>query len=1139
MGKLNFSLGDLIESRYRVIEEIGAGGMGQLYRVADTGHKDAELALKMVRLQASEISETDYLEKFQQEFRLLTQLWHPNLIKVHDYGVTEGGNFYYTMAYVEGANLSGAMAGMGLTQLVPTMVQICRALAYLHARGVIHGDLKPANVLLAVPAGDQVRLVDFGVALEMQAQQGDQRFITPYYSAPEVALKRKIDGRADLYSLGTIAYTWLVGEPPNFMLGADRLIAMTLREALSEQRDLPPDMEEVIARLLAENADQRYTNANAVIEALNLATGSAYALETKDTASSYALRARFVGRDSELAQLHGLWQQAIANQGRLVLIGGESGVGKTRLVEELEVQAELGGARVIWGQCLESGGSAYHPWREVLRVLLSYVEGFEGADLERLGPVLAAILPELWHRPYMAGLSPPAELEPAAAQQRLNDAIVQVLQVTSVIRPTLVVVEDVHWADEATLVLIDFLARVLNFNDLMVCVTYRSEEVAGDDFLVQLGGQYVRRVLLQNLIPEHSDELVESMLGIRRLPAVMVAKIQQITAGNTFFVQELIRSLAEEGVVLQRTLDGWRVDEQALAEVGLPESIQQVVWERLEKLSPDTQQVLRWAAIVGPMFWDGAVEEIGQASRARVQAALGDGLDKGLIFERETSAFEGEREFLFAKPAVREVSYESVSPPQRLETHGRVAAWLMARSDDEVGEHLGLIGGHLERSGQTAQAVIYMHRAGEQAAAQFANVEGIAHFTRGVQLLERLPDTPERVQQELALQIGLGILLATAKGYAAPEPRRAYARAWELCQQIGETPELIPMLLRLWSVYLVGAEHQTAFEVAEQILSLAQRLQEPLQIALAHWTQGMSLFCLGELAPALAHLEEVIAFYDPQQHGFLASLLGQDPGITCLSWAAWILWCLGFPDQALKRSQEALSLARELAHPLTLGFALNSAVHFHDYLGKQQAVLELTEALTRHVTDHGLALYQAGADITQGLTLTEVGRVEEGIAQIRQGLAAYWATGSRMDYPNLLMMLATAYGLAEQAEEGLSLLAEALAMVEDTGERFYEAEMHRRKGELLLMQGEAEAEVESCFQHAIALARRQGAKTWELRAALSLSRLWHRQGKPAEARQLLAGIYSWFGEGFDTADLQKAKALLEELSQENRAVQTR
>jgi predicted ATPase len=374
------------------------------------------------------------------------------------------------------------------------------------------------------------------------------------------------------------------------------------------------------------------------------------------------------------------------------------------------------------------------------------------------------------------------------------------------------------------------------------------------------------------------------------------------------------------------------------------------------------------------------------------------------------------------------------------------------------------------------------------------------------------------------------------KGYAGPEAEKVYARARELCRQVGETPQLFPVLWGLISFYAVRGESQTAKELAEQILRLAQSVQDPAFLIIAHRAWGATLFWHGEVAPAREHLEQGIALYNRQQHHSLAFLYVTDPGVHCLGYAAGALWCLGYPDQALKRVHEALTLARELSHPNSLAVALDYTAFLHQFRREGQAAQERAEAVIALCTEQGLAPFLADGTNLRGWALAEQGQGEEGIAQIRQGLAAYQAMGVEMQRPFCLALLAEAYGRGGQTEEGLSVLAEALAAVHKRGTYIWEAELYRLKGELLRQKAKGkgqkakiESEAEECFHKAIDIARRQSAKSLELRAVTSLSRLWQKQGKKEEARQLLAEIYGWFTEGFDTADLQEAKALLDQL----------
>ncbi len=447
-----------------------------------------------------------------------------------------------------------------------------------------------------------------------------------------------------------------------------------------------------------------------------------------------------------------------------------------------------------------------------------------------------------------------------------------------------------------------------------------------------------------------------------------------------------------------------------------------------------------------------------------------------------------------------------------------------------------LVAHHYTEAGLIAQAIPYWKRAGQRAVARSAHVEAIAHLAKGLELLKALPDTPERARQELLLQTALSPALMAIKGWAAPEVGKAYARARELCQQVGATPQLFPVLYGLCGFYTNRAELSTARELGEQFLTLTQSVQDPALLMEAHYALGQVLFRLGEFALAQEHVEQGVALYNPQQHRSHAFLYGQDSGMACLLYAALALWHLGYPDQALKRIHDALTLTQELSHSYSrVGVPVITAM-LHQFRQEGQIAQEQAEAAIALSNEQGFPLLLARGTILRGWALAEQGQ-EEGIVQVRQGLAALQTTGAELDRPYYLALLAEVYGKAEQAEEGFTVLTEALDLVHKTGGRFYEAELYRLKGQLTLQQFnvqgskfKVEEEAEAYFLKAIKIAQRQQAKSLELRATTSLARLWQQQGRQKEAHRMLAEIYGWFTEGFDTADLKEAKALLEELA---------
>jgi predicted ATPase len=495
--------------------------------------------------------------------------------------------------------------------------------------------------------------------------------------------------------------------------------------------------------------------------------------------------------------------------------------------------------------------------------------------------------------------------------------------------------------------------------------------------------------------------------------------------------------------------------------------------------------------------------------------------------------------YLFKHALIQEAAYQSLLRSTRQQHHQHIAQVLEAHFPERCATQPELLAHHYTEAGLLAQAMPYWQQAGTRALQRSANVEAIAHVQRGLALLTMLPDTPQRCQHEFEFLTTLGPALMATKGYAAPEVVQAYTRARALCQQIGETPEHVPVLWNLWFFYMARAEHQTALELGEQCLQIAQRVQDAALLLEAHYTLGVSWFLLGNPTLAGTHLGQTIALYDPEQHRGLAYRYGGiDPGVGGFGVYALALWMRGYPAQARAHLDKALHLAQHLAHP----FSLARTLHYDTILcqlrrdtlaTRDQADVEITVATSRN-----FALAQASGLIMRGWAIAVQERSPEGLAQIRQGLDMYQSTGAEYQRSHYLTLLAEVSGLLGQPEGGLAALEEALTLIEKTGEQYYEAELHRQRGELLLLyaaqshpiQGSREQhDAEVCFQQALDVSRQQQAKSLELRAAMSLARLWQQQGKRTEARALLAPVYGWFTEGFDTADLQEAKVLLEAL----------
>jgi predicted ATPase len=605
-------------------------------------------------------------------------------------------------------------------------------------------------------------------------------------------------------------------------------------------------------------------------------------------------------------------------------------------------------------------------------------------------------------------------------------------------------------------------------------------------------------------------------------------------------VEELTKMVLESGLLRKR--DGYYELTGPLPSLVIPATLRDSLMARLDRLGT-AKAVAQLGATLGHEFPYELLRAVSPLDETALHVELAQLVAAELLYQR---GLPPHAVYSFKHALIQDAAYQSLLKSTRQQSHQQIAQVLQERFPETVELQPELLAHHCTEAGLIEQAIPYWQRAGQRAIERSANVEAVSHLSKGLELLKTLSPTPERVQQELLLQATLGPALMATKGFAAPQVEQAYNRARELCQQIGETSQLFPVLQGLRVFYLVRAEHKIAQELGERLLRLAQSIQDPLLLTWAHVALGESLVFLGEAASAREHFEQGLALYDPARHRSPA-FLWVDLGVACLSYAAAPLWFLGYPDQALQKSQEAISLAQELPNPFSQVFALLYAVAGPHRLRREgRAAQERAEAVIALSTEQGFPHWLALGTMLRGWALAEQGQTEEGIVQMVQGLAAYRATGAELGQPGWLALLAEIYGKVGRAEEGLEVLAEAFEAMRKSGDRSYEPELYRLKGELLRMgerekgrKGEeishsptppfAPSSPEACFLKAIDIARRQGAKSWKLRAVTSLSRLWQQQGKKAEARQMLAEVYGWFTEGFATVDLQEAKALLEQL----------
>ncbi len=650
-------------------------------------------------------------------------------------------------------------------------------------------------------------------------------------------------------------------------------------------------------------------------------------------------------------------------------------------------------------------------------------------------------------------------------------------------------------------------------------------------------------VALSYLSPEAVRMYVAQRFADHAPDDELAAVVYQRTDGHPLFMVQVADYLARQGVLSASA----PVEVATLTQV-LPSGLRELIEVQLGRLRREEQQVLEVGSVAGAEFvvasvaaglqtTPDAIEEVCEGLAQREQFIA----DRGLA-EWPDGTMSGRYGFRHA--LYQEVLYQRLGTGRQARLHRQIGERLAAGYGERTRKVAAALALHFEQGRDAQRAVQYLHAAAETALQRSAYHEATLLLTRALGLLKTWPDTSERAQQELPLQIALGAALQATRGYTAPEVERVYARAQELCQQQGATAQLFPVLWGLTAFARIRAKLHTARELTEEMLRLAQRMQDPMRLQAVHGMLGELLSDLGEWNQARTHLEQGMALRDPQTDRSHAVL---DPRVHCRTLAARALWYLGYPHQAVTKLHEALALAQEQPRSFSLAHALSMAASVHQERREVQTCLEYAEAVIEIARQQGFAYREMGGMIQCRWALTRQGQAEEGIAQLRRGIAALRSLGAEAWRTYYLALLAEAHGIARQPDEGLRELTEALALVDATGERWYEAELYRLKGQLRLKQSgvrgpesevpntqhlapNPQTEAEVCFLKAIDVAQRQRAKSLELRAVMSLARLWQQQGKREEARKMLAEIYGWFTAGFDTADLKEAKVLLEELS---------
>jgi predicted ATPase/DNA-binding winged helix-turn-helix (wHTH) protein len=850
-----------------------------------------------------------------------------------------------------------------------------------------------------------------------------------------------------------------------------------------------------------------------------------------------------VGREAELASLHARLVTALSGQRQLVFVTGEPGIGKTALVEMFLAEVgEANALRIGRGQCVEQygAGEAYLPVLEALGRLGRAPGGEQLVQiLTQHAPTWLEQLPGLLSDQDVEAVQRRAQ---GATRGRMLRELVEALDTLTRDAPLVLLLEDLHWSDSATIDLLGMLARRREAARLLVLGTYRPADVAADSahplkwvkHELQLHG-HCDEIPLQFLSAAAVGQYLSRRFPGHGLPSEVALVLHRNTEGNPLFLVNTIDDLIDQGQL--REVDGrWRLSGPAEDIASrAPETLWQLVEKQVERLTADEQAVLMAASVAGAEFSAAVAVAAGidpQHGELRCEALArrGQFLRRVGIAEWPDGTAAGRYAFIHA--LYQQVLYGRVSIGERVRLHLQTAERLERGYGERAGEIAGELAVHFEHGRDLERAARYRRQAGEHALRQHAYREAADHATRALDSVRTLPDSRERTQQELSLQVVLGSALTATQGYAAPEVARTYARAWELCTQVGETPQLLPVMLGVGRFYVVRGEFQTARAVGTHLLTMAEATRDAAMLLAAHNALGIVSLYAGDFEVALDHLERGIELYGSDEHGPTRSTAYRlvPPGVTCTIHAAWTLWMLGYPDRAAARTREALALARSLDHPFGVSYACHLAAGFHLWRREQQTAQELEDEALAHDTEHGFALLLTTGLIQRGWLLAEGGQSEAGLAQMREGLARHREVGAALLVPAALALVAEVLRKLGRPAEGLSAVTEGLMAAQQSGQHYWEAELHRLAGVLTLQAGPpATGDAESYLLQAIEIARRQRAKSLELRAAASLSRLWADKENVKEAHALLSGVYAWFTEGFDTADLSEARSLLEEL----------
>jgi predicted ATPase len=835
---------------------------------------------------------------------------------------------------------------------------------------------------------------------------------------------------------------------------------------------------------------------------------------------------RLVGRDEEIDLLLRRWARAKSGDGQIVLISGEPGIGKSRLTTALEehLRAEPH-LRLRYFCSPYYQDSALFPFIDQLGRAAEFArDDLPATKLQKLEALLALGAPPDEDVAFLADLMslpgseryPLPNITPQRKKERTLEALIRQLESLARRQPVLVVFEDAHWIDPTSLELLDLAVEHVRALPVLMIVTFRPELQPP-----WTGQPQVTMLALNRLDRRDRTALAEQVAG-KTLPNAVVDQIVARTDGVPLFVEELTKSMLESGLLREEpdrfVLDG------ALPPLAVPTTLHASLMARLDRMTP-VRHLVQIGAAIGREFPYPLLRAIARLPEDELQAALAQLVASELVVQR---GIPPNAIYSFKHALVQDAAHSTLLRNARQLLHAQIAEALETQFPEMPNIQPELMAQHYAEAGLVEKSVLYWGKAGRRSASRSAMAEAAAQFQKGLDQLALLPDTPERQRQGLEFHSALGAVLQAVKGFAAQETGRAYACARELWQRLGCPGEFLEIPYGQSRYHMYRGELDLAMQLDEDLLRLSHQRHDSAGLVLGHTSSGRNLMLAGRFAHSRSSLEAGLALYDPISHRSLVNQTGTDPQVVLEGYLGIVLFCLGFPDHALTRSREAIAEGRRLAHQPSLASSLLLGAILLSLIGDNALLSESADQLVEVTTEQGFPFFRAQGTIYRGWVKVKKGDVE-GISLLRSGLAAYRATAAEMWAAYFVALLAGACEIVGQVGEAATLLHDALRVAERTGERWFAAELNRHKGQLLLRQGDFKA-AEDLYRNAVSIAQEQGAKLWELRAATSLARLRLDQGCRAGTRDLLAPVYGWFTEGFDTPDLKEAKALLDELN---------